>query len=295
MGLGIVAVQNTLELWQQGHFSNVKAVCEIGAQEIHVPLNIFESSLEQAGIVETSQKDFPGLSNWPDYPRCSAKYLYKKLGVLEYQCVDVNGDHGAINHDLNYELTTTELFGKFDLVTDHGACEHVFNVAEAYRTLHKLCKPGGLIVIAQSLWAGNGYFLYDRSFVDGIAAANSYEVLFEAYVVTVLKNEGGGMQDQFFVPFSRNLLGCIDLNKVKELGIYVVFRKINDEEFRIPYQGSLMSRIGYQYGFNRAYLKDPIRYSYLPESTPSRPEKIPGRVLVGELFRRALKKIGIKR
>ena len=58
MGLGIVAVQNTLELWQQGHFSNVKAVCEIGAQEIHVPLNIFESSLEQAGIVETSQKDF---------------------------------------------------------------------------------------------------------------------------------------------------------------------------------------------------------------------------------------------
>ena len=36
MGLGIAAVQNTLELWQQGYFKSVKKVMEVGSQEIHL-------------------------------------------------------------------------------------------------------------------------------------------------------------------------------------------------------------------------------------------------------------------
>jgi hypothetical protein len=35
VGLGLAAVQNTLELWQQGFFKNTKNVIEMGSQELH--------------------------------------------------------------------------------------------------------------------------------------------------------------------------------------------------------------------------------------------------------------------
>ena len=35
---------------------------------------------------------------------------------------------------------------KYDLVTDFGNNEHAFNIAEAYKTTHKLCKKDGLIL-----------------------------------------------------------------------------------------------------------------------------------------------------
>ena len=47
-------------------------------------------------------------------------------------------------------------FNKFDIVTDQGSCEHVFDIAECYRTMHNLAKPGGYIIIAQATWKGNG-------------------------------------------------------------------------------------------------------------------------------------------
>ena len=94
----------------------------------------------------------------------------------------MNKEHGSISLDFNLPLEDTSLYSQFDLVTDHGACEHAFNIAETYRTMHRLCKPKGLIVIAQSLWGGNGYFLYDESFFDGIAAANNYKIIFKAFL-----------------------------------------------------------------------------------------------------------------
>ena len=66
----------------------------------------------------------------------------------------MNKQHGSIPQDFNLPLEDTSLYSQFDLVTDHGACEHAFNIAETYRTMHRLCKPKGLIVIAQSLWGG---------------------------------------------------------------------------------------------------------------------------------------------
>ena len=164
MGLGLAAIQNTLELWQQGFFQRINSVAEIGSQEIHTTAADFQTLVEQACVPNYEDFEFPGLENWPAKPRCSARYFYRMLGATEYDCIDLNEEHGAIKHDLNYPLEEVSLYGKYDLVTDHGSCEHVFNIAEAYRTMHRLCKVGGLIVISQSLWGGNGYFLYDRFF-----------------------------------------------------------------------------------------------------------------------------------
>ncbi|HCX20574.1 MAG TPA: hypothetical protein DHN29_01595 [Cytophagales bacterium] len=151
MGLGIAAVQNTLELWQQGFFQNTNKVVEMGSQELHLKATDFEEMVTMAGVTNYEKGVFPNLDNWPKQPRCSSKSLYSMLGIDEYYSFDINEELGSISHDYNLPFKDTSLYSQFDLVTDYGACEHAFNIAEAYRTMHRLCRPGGLIIIAQML------------------------------------------------------------------------------------------------------------------------------------------------
>jgi len=151
--------------------------------------------------------------------------------VEKVDYVDLNGEHGALTPDLNVPLTDQSLVGSYDLVTDQGTNEHVFNVAEAYRTMHRLAKVGGLLVNVQAVFRGNGYFLYDCSFFEGLAQANQYQILFASYIVTLPGEGDPGDLDEFHIPASADLLDVIDWSRVSNIGICYVFRKARDAEF----------------------------------------------------------------
>ena len=192
MGISIAAVQNTLELHNLGYFKNSKKVIEIGSQELHLKKNDLKELYDYAGLDSKIIDSFPNIDNYPKSPKCSAKYFYQSLGFEEYKSIDINSEHGAIKFDLNKPFQDSSLFNKFDLVTDHGSCEHVFNISECYKTIHNLTKKNGYIVIAQGLLKGNGYFLFDKSFVDGIAAANNYKIIFSSYTISTGTNTKNG-------------------------------------------------------------------------------------------------------
>tara|TARA_Y100001968_G_scaffold187885_1_gene172225 strand:+ start:243 stop:1115 length:873 start_codon:yes stop_codon:yes gene_type:complete len=283
MGLGLATIQNMLELWQQGHLDNTKSVMEMGSQELHVKLADFEQLLNTACITNYDTSPFHILENWPGQPRCSAKPFYKLLGINKYSSIDINNEHGSISHDYNLPLKDTTLYNQFDLVTDHGSCEHAFNIAEAYQTIHKLCKPGGLIIISQTLWGGNGYFLYDKKFFESIAAANQYSILYTSYVISPGTQTMNGTNHQFHIPLHSKLLSAIDKSTIDGVSVYAVMKKHQDKSFRIPYQGDYMSIKHQHYGFNRMYIKDPPSYSYIPTYNL---KKVPGRVLINEIYKR---------
>jgi len=290
MGLGIEAVQNTLELWQQGFFKNTKKVIEMGSQELHLKTADFEDLVKMAGVNNYEKENFPNLDNWPKGPRCSSKSLYKMLGINEYHSFDINEELGAISHDFNLPFEDTTFYSQFDLVTDHGSCEHAFNIAESYRTMHRLCKPGGLIVIAQALWGGNGYFLYDKSFFEGIAAANNYKIVFNSYTISTGTYTSAGSAHQFHIPMNRELLMTIDLNKVGAIGVYAVLQKQADADFKIPYQGQYFSEQQGHFGFNRMFHQDPPGYSYIPV-VQSEGKNLSGKILLKTLVKKIINRI----
>jgi hypothetical protein len=82
---------------------------------------------------------------------CSREIL-SNVGKKEYACIDLNEEHRAIPLGLNQPLEDISLYGQFDMLTDFGCNEHAFNIAEAYRTMHSLCKKKGLLVIFQGIW-----------------------------------------------------------------------------------------------------------------------------------------------
>ena len=275
MGLGLAPIQNILELKSLGYFKDMNSVLEMGSQELHLKKDDLKELFEINGLDKNLVEEFPNSKNWPFSPRCPSKYLYKALGLDEYSSIDLSGEHESIVHDLNEPFEDKSLFNKFDITTDFGSCEHVFNVAECYKTMHKLTKPGGYLIIAQATVKGNAFFTFDESFYEGIAAANGYKIIYSSYFIQTGEKTLKGSYHEFHIPRNSKLLNVLDYAKLRDfekntgVGIYGVFQKVNDDKFHMPQQGGMSNKDVYNgvVGFNRGYLKEEMGYHYIPSST----------------------------
>jgi hypothetical protein len=104
---------------------------------------------------------------------------YRALGFTSYRTIDVNARYGSIVMDLNRDLEQHYGFRQtFDLVTNNGTGEHVFNQAAVFANAHALCKVGGVMlhVLPFFNYLNHGFFGYNPILFHDLAAANHYEV-----------------------------------------------------------------------------------------------------------------------
>lgn len=150
-----------------------------------------------------------------------ARELYKSLGCGLYVSVDGNGRNGAIAFDLNRKAT--ELAGLvktkcYDLVTDFGTGEHIFDQANFWRTMHQFTAVGGFIVFDRPSqgYPGHCFWRTDLSTYQDIAAANQYDLL---HLVAREGRNGGEL-------------------------VHGVFRRRFPGKFRVPNQGRYKKHLG---------------------------------------------------
>lgn len=274
MGMTAV-VKIALELKSLGMFDNMHSVMDMGSQEIGMNYPDFMHLIDSYAV-KYDRGQFEDQKNFPGFPRMSSKPFWRALGFDITDNLDINGEHGSIYCDLNKPFLQNEMFEKYDLVTDFGNNEHPFNVAEAYRTMHKLVKKGGLLWIDQAVLNGNGFYNFDISFFESMAAANDYGIIYSAFVINTQNDE------QYHVPCSRDLLDMFDYSKVKYIGINYLFRKSTSSEFQFPIQN-----IPKQSDPNRSY-----RVSYVSNRFPPEryyiPNSMSGRFMLNELVKKLL-------
>jgi len=287
MGIDLSLASLLLELKYLEKLKDVKNVLEIGSQELHLKKDDLKELYNQVGLDDKLLDNHSNLDNWPDEPRESAKKFYNDLGIKDYTNIDLTGEHESIPLDLNKELTDKSLFNKFDLVTDFGSCEHVFNISECYRTMHNITKVNGIIIIDQIVFKGNGYFLFNRGFLEGLAAANKYKILYSAYKIGTGTKTSAGSFKTYRVPLVEDILKNFH-NYDTEIGITMVFQKIEDKEFKIPYQGGLFNQKYNTFGFNRVYNRDDLSISYLAEYNV---KHLSFKILLKEFFNRIKKRL----
>ena len=101
--------------------------------------------------------------------------FYKELGFVSYDAVDFDG-RGTIEFDLNEPMPVSRTF---DLVTNNGTGEHIFNQAAVFKTCHDLCKQGGVMVhiLPWINWRNHGFYNFNPILFKDLAAANGYEIL----------------------------------------------------------------------------------------------------------------------
>lgn len=147
-----------------------------------------------------------------------AKDWYQELGGGRYVSIDGNGK-GDFAIDLNQPMPSSMrvMTEWFDLVTDFGTGEHIFDQAQVWRTMHDLCKPGGYIAFDRPAkgYQTHCFYLTNECLYRDIASANGYVILWLEGATT----------------------------KRGDL-IRGVYRKITSERFKVPqqsrYQASLV-------------------------------------------------------
>lgn len=159
---------------------------------------------------------------------------------------------------------------RFDVVTNFGTAEHVFNIAAVFRSIHDALKPGGVALHVLPTFGdiNHGFYNIHPTVYLDLAAANNYEIDDICYVDrwdirnrTLEENVAGDfnfdalpitMQDLTDRPrLQRKVVELYNVNyhdaKTGQYGpefpgyVYdyciVALRKKNDKPFRYPVQG----------------------------------------------------------
>jgi len=136
------------------------SVCELGDQ-----------------LYATKPKRNRGKRMWEREP---AEGFYRALGCGRYVSIDANG-RGTFTADLNADLPLRFWADNppFDLVTNAGTTEHIFDQARCWRTIHDLTAPGGHIFVEQPCegYPDHGLYNLHPTFFRDLAVANRYEFL----------------------------------------------------------------------------------------------------------------------
>lgn len=111
--------------------------------------------------------DQPQISTVPEF--------YSHLGFRKYDAIDFDGK-GTINKDLNLLLNPKK---KYDLVTNNGTGEHIFNQAAVFENCHDLCRAGGLMlhVLPWINWRNHGFYNFHPLLFHDLALDNNYEIV----------------------------------------------------------------------------------------------------------------------
>ena len=110
------------------------------------------------------------------FPAMKAEAFYRAIGCGHYVSIDGNGQ-GTVNADLNQPLDVE--LGTFDLVTDFGTGEHIFDQAQVWRSIHNLIRPGGYLAFDRPSqgYGKHGFYQTNVCLLEDLAAANRYKVI----------------------------------------------------------------------------------------------------------------------
>lgn len=157
------------------------AVLEFGNQTLTADRRTLEQVIQRA---ERAQRDTDGLRAInalnPKARRDQTRAYYLALGAGSYTAIDVNDTYGSLVMDLNRDLQTHYGFdASYDLVTNNGTGEHVFDQGAVFRNAHTLTRCGGVMVHVMPFlnYLNHGFYSFHPNLYYALALANGYELL----------------------------------------------------------------------------------------------------------------------
>ncbi|OIQ73062.1 hypothetical protein GALL_453030 [mine drainage metagenome] len=179
MAINTVTIDWLLKLQSEGVIGHDETMLELGPQDLMAALPHVMGRLQhldRAGVDINAVVENGGLSP------SSQKILYAALGIGRYFSSDIADPRADFRIDLNQPVQSH--LGTFDLITNFGTAEHVFNIAQVFMTIHQLLKDGGVVLhILPALGDCNhGFWNIHPTVYFDIARENGYEILDYQYM-----------------------------------------------------------------------------------------------------------------
>jgi SAM-dependent methyltransferase len=189
--------------------------------------------------------------------------LYRMLGFEHYRAVDLTDSRADWRVDLNAPEPLPETF---DVITNFGTAEHVFDIARVFRFVHDTLKVGGVALHSLPSFGeiGHGFFNVHPTTYFDLAAANGYaiedlvyldsidirchlqmaaEVDFDFDALPIQRQHLDGPDawyhviNQYFATVNRHGALFQKVNAAPKDLICAALRKQTDRPFRNPIQG----------------------------------------------------------
>jgi SAM-dependent methyltransferase len=226
--IGPGRTRSVLEMGEQNWFGDVDPA------ELH-------SLLEQLAVDDPAAPELRRrLSQLQAAPRTGdglfdlAKLFYRLIfGAHAYRAVDLHGTAIAEKHDLNLPLPFSD---QFDVVTNLGTAEHIFNQYQVFKSIHEKTLPGGIMIhsLPHQGCYDHGFFNYHPTFLFDLSHANRYEIVLCLYC-------DDSVTPSALIPL-RDRAAYVSLALEKKISNYcgliaVLRRPSDDAPFATPWQG----------------------------------------------------------
>jgi len=187
MALGSYEIELVIELKRRGYLDGNLSVVEIGAQQLTDGFLGAREKIEEAGRLFGAKTASPlprphgcttadrgNLDDGAPY----ARDFWAWLG-FDYAAIDIDGAD-IIRLDLNYESIAPELVGKYKVVTNFGTTEHVANQLNAFKTIHDLAAPDGVMIhhLPMQGMLNHGLINYNPKFFWMLSRGNEYRIVY---------------------------------------------------------------------------------------------------------------------
>lgn len=179
MAIGAIHLSWMRHLAQKGIFKDLHSVIDLGPQDIQLEHDV----LRQA-MLPIAPKDIDSLlgtmySGGRIAPNAQVPF-YSLFGLGPYESIDNDDTRATHRLDLNQPVRG---LSEFDVVTNYGTTEHVFNIGEAFRTIHNLTRPGGVSLhcVPSFAFINHGFYSINPNVFVEMARANNYELVDFSY------------------------------------------------------------------------------------------------------------------
>jgi hypothetical protein len=247
LGISIGVIEFLIELRTAGYLTPGGAVIEIGAQQLGSTCLLHPDRLQHLGTLcgihhplpfppaDPASPIWEGSSQVLDSNAPFARDFWHWLG-FQYAAIDIDGSPGSIPLDLNFDNIPPEHEGKYSLVTNFGTTEHVANQLNAFRIIHDLTAPNGLMVheLPAQGWFNHGLVNYNPKFFWMLARSNGYKFIHSDFMPSPTYS---GLPDNVTEFLNSNNLAPLHPfgdYKVADAGIFVVMQKSFDIAFVPP-------------------------------------------------------------
>lgn len=273
MAVNILTVAWLSRLAQKGVLRRGGSVLDLGPQDLVLcDRSLVDIYANRHNSPEIAAELVGRMFDGQNYRADCAAALYTLFGYERYRSVDLMDPRADWKLDLNYPMRLRE---RFELVTNFGTAEHVFNIAAVFRSMHDALKPGGigLHILPAFGEVDHGFFNVHPTLYFDIARANNYIVEDICYMDSIdvrcyqLLNDQTASFDFDQLPIQESDLretttiwskilahyretvrqheaGQIDRGRhhvvptLPKDYVYVALRKQTDAPFRIPFQGA---------------------------------------------------------
>jgi hypothetical protein len=178
----------------------------------------------------------------------TTREFYLAIGFKDYLAIDLNTKLDAVAFDLNKSLRRDYNFTRtFDLVTNNGTGEHIFDQRAVFENMHDLCAVGGIMlhILPTQRWVNHGFFNFQPVLFQDIAYANEYKWHMN-FIGDRWARVAESAMDANGIKVDANTLEQIVMSPGWHGGgplVVAAYEKTSDRPFSVPIQGGYHAAI----------------------------------------------------